>query len=314
MLENLATEYYHLQFLVDTEDNNIRKEMEISLQAGELVGVLYNALLKQYKDPSDSEALKSLNMLCVRLVFCLYAEDAGIFVGHAKFHNYLARFEARDVRKALMALFLVLDKKPEDKDPYMDDELASFPYVNGGLFADERIIIPRFDEEIVSLLLQNASEDFNWSEISPTIFGAVFESTLNPETRRFRGMHYTSIENIHKVINPLFLNGLKEELERIQTIAVDRTRNKKLREFQVKLSKLAFLDITVPRLIQGFLPAFVRAFEKCENDSLSHTERGVQKEKMSTTLMYSVALTDCLFAFLIFLIFAVWLVGNRAFN
>lgn len=272
LLENLATEYYRLQFLVDTEDNNIRKEMEISLQAGELVGVLYNALLKQYKDPSDPEALKSLNMLCVRLVFCLYAEDAGIFGGHAKFHNYLVRFEARDVRKALMDLFLVLDTKPEDRDPYMDDELASFPYVNGGLFADERIIIPRFDEEIVSLLLQNASEDFNWSEISPTIFGAVFESTLNPVTRRSGGMHYTSIENIHKVIDPLFLNGLKEELECIQAIAVDRTRDKKLREFQAKLSQLTFLD---PACGSGnFLTETYISLRRLENKVLELLQRG----------------------------------------
>lgn len=205
LLENLGTEYYRLGFLVDTGDSNVKKEMEISLQAGELVGVLYDALLKQYNDPSEPENLKSLNMLCVRLVFCLYAEDAGIFGGHAKFHNYLARFEARDIRDALIKLFLVLDTRPEDRDLYMDEELASFPYVNGGLFADEKIIIPRFDENIKNLLLQRASGDFDWSEISPTIFGAVFESTLNPETRRSGGMHYTSIENIHKVIDPLFL-------------------------------------------------------------------------------------------------------------
>lgn len=245
LLENLGTEYYRLGFLVDTGDSNVKKEMEISLQAGELVGVLYDALLKQYKDPSEPENLKSLNMLCVRLVFCLYAEDAGIFGGHAKFHNYLARFEARDMRDALIKLFLVLDTKPEDRDPYMDEELASFPYVNGGLFADEKIIIPRFDENIKNLLLQKASGDFDWSEISPTIFGAVFESTLNPETRRSGGMHYTSLDNIHKVIDPLFLDELKGELEKIKEITVDRTRDKKLRDFQVKLSGLTFLDEAV---------------------------------------------------------------------
>lgn len=252
LLENLGTEYYRLGFLVDTEDSNVKKEMEISLQAGELVGVLYDALLKQYKDPSEPENLKSLNMLCVRLVFCLYAEDAGIFGGHAKFHNYLARFEARDMRDALIKLFLVLDTKPEDRDPYMDEELASFPYVNGGLFADEKIIIPRFDENIKNLLLQKASGDFDWSEISPTIFGAVFESTLNPETRRSGGMHYTSLDNIHKVIDPLFLDELKGELEKIKEITVDRTRDKKLRDFQVKLSGLTFLEIKTRYLIQRY--------------------------------------------------------------
>lgn len=272
LLENLGTDYYRLQFLVDTGDNNIRKEMEISLQAGELVGVLYDAILKQYKDPSSPESLKSLNMLCVRLVFCLYAEDAGIFGGHAKFHNYLARFEARDVRKALIDLFLVLDTKPEDRDPYMDDELASFPYVNGGLFADEGIVVPRFDEKIVNLLLQKASEDFNWSEISPTIFGAVFESTLNPETRRSGGMHYTSIENIHKVIDPLFLDELKGELENIKEITVDRTRDKKLRDFQVKLSRLTFLD---PACGSGnFLTETYISLRRLENKVLELLQRG----------------------------------------
>lgn len=107
----------------------------------------------------------------------------------------------------------------------MDDDLAAFPYVNGGLFADENIEIPRFTDEIVNLLIHNASEGFDWSEISPTIFGAVFESTLNPETRRSGGMHYTSIENIHKVIDPLFLDELKAELDEIAQ--VQGTENKK---------------------------------------------------------------------------------------
>lgn len=272
LLENLGTEYYRLGFLVDTGDSNVKKEMEISLQAGELVGVLYDALLKQYRDPSEPENLKSLNMLCVRLVFCLYAEDAGIFGGHAKFHNYLARFEARDMRDALIKLFLVLDTKPEDRDPYMDEELASFPYVNGGLFADEKIIIPRFDENIKNLLLQKASGDFDWSEISPTIFGAVFESTLNPETRRSGGMHYTSLDNIHKVIDPLFLDGLKEELEKIKEITVDRTRDKKLRDFQVKLSGLTFLD---PACGSGnFLTETYISLRRLENEVLELLQRG----------------------------------------
>ena len=272
LLENLGTEYYRLGFLVDTGDSNVKKEMEISLQAGELVGVLYDALLKQYKNPSEPENLKSLNMLCVRLVFCLYAEDAGIFGGHAKFHNYLARFEARDMRDALIKLFLVLDTKPEDRDPYMDEELASFPYVNGGLFADEKIIIPRFDENIKNLLLQKASGDFDWSEISPTIFGAVFESTLNPETRRSGGMHYTSLDNIHKVIDPLFLDELREELEKIKEITVDRTRDKKLRDFQVKLSGLTFLD---PACGSGnFLTETYISLRRLENEVLELLQRG----------------------------------------
>lgn len=275
LLENLGTEYYRLQFLVDTGDSHIQKEMEISLQAGDLVGAIYDAVLKQYKDPNDPETLRSLNKLCVRLVFCLYAEDAGIFGGHGKFHHYLkgvAEKDIKDVRRALIDLFKVLDTKPVDRDPYMDEELASFPYVNGGLFADENIIIPRLDENIVDLILQKASEEFDWSAISPTIFGAVFESTLNPETRRSGGMHYTSIENIHKVIDPLFLDDLKEELAAIKEIAVDRTKDKKLRDFQKKLSKLVFFD---PACGSGnFLTETYISLRRLENEVLNILQRG----------------------------------------
>ena len=240
-LENLETEYYRLQFLVDVGSEHIKKEMEISLQAGELVGVLYDALLKQYKDPGDPETLKSLNKLCVRLVFCLYAEDAGIFGGRNMFHDYLQAHQ-REARQALINLFKILDTKPEDRDPYLDDDLLAFPYVNGGLFADENIVIPRLGEDIVDLILRRASEDFDWSEISPTIFGAVFESTLNPETRRSGGMHYTSIENIHKVIDPLFLDELKSEYERAMDFKTIDARKNNLKRLQDKLSSLHFLD------------------------------------------------------------------------
>ncbi len=245
-LKDLEKEYYRLQFLVATKDQHVKQEMEVSLQAGELVGVLYDALLQQYKDPTDPKTLKNLNALCVRLVFCLYAEDAGIF-NHRRdmFHDYLRDIPAHGIRKALVELFRTLDQKPQDRDKYLFDDnptLAAFPYVNGGLFADEDIEIPPFTEELKSLLLSKASQDFDWSAISPTIFGAVFESTLNPDTRRSGGMHYTSIENIHKVIDPLFLNGLKAELEEIKSIPVERTREARLAAYQDKLASLTFLD------------------------------------------------------------------------
>ena len=266
LLKDLPKEYYRLQFLTDTGNDNIKKEMEISIKAGELVGVLYDEILKQYKHPDDEETLKSLNMLCVRLVFCLYAEDSGLFGGHLKFHNYLKGFAVKDVRRAIIDLFKVLDTKIEDRDPYLDEELGAFPYVNGGLFADENIEIPNFNEKIVNLLLQNASEDFDWSEISPTIFGAVFESTLNPETRRSGGMHYTSIENIHKVIDPLFLDELKEELETIKAIQVEKTRIKRAEEYRVKLSGLTFLD---PACGSGnFLTETYISLRRLENEAL----------------------------------------------
>lgn len=270
-LTDLEKEYARLQFLVDEGNENIKREMEISLQAGDLVGVLYDALLKQYKAPDDPETLKSLNALCVRLVFCLYAEDAGIFGSRLMFHDYL-KAHAGEARDTLIKLFKVLDTKPEDRDPYMDDDLAAFPYVNGGLFADETIIIPRLTSEIVDLILSKASEDFDWSEISPTIFGAVFESTLNPETRRSGGMHYTSIENIHKVIDPLFLDGLKAELAEIKAITVEKTRRAKLELFQKKLAGLTFLD---PACGSGnFLTETYISLRRLENEAISELNRG----------------------------------------
>lgn len=242
LLEELEREYYRLQFLVEEGNTNLQREMEVSIAAGDIVGLLYDALAKQYVDPTTERAMKSLNILCVRFVFCLYAEDAGIFGRHGMFHDYLEEFDAKHMRKAVIELFQVLDTKPKDRDPYLEEALSAFPYVNGGLFANENIEIPQFTEEIRQLLLEKASADFNWSEISPTIFGAVFESTLNPETRRSGGMHYTSIENIHKVIDPLFLDDLKNELEEIRQIPVQRTKEKKLKEFQKKLAGLRWLD------------------------------------------------------------------------
>lgn len=274
-LENLKKEYYRLQFLVDEGNTNLQREMEVSIAAGEIVGLLYDALAKQYADPTTERAMKSLNILCVRMVFCLYAEDAGIFGQHGMFHDYLEEFDARKMRKAMIELFQILDTKPEDRDPYLKDDnpqLAVFPYVNGGLFANEDIEIPPFTDEIRNLLLEKASADFDWSEISPTIFGAVFESTLNPETRRSGGMHYTSIENIHKVIDPLFLDDLKNELKEIQQITVQRTKDKKLRDFQTKLANLRWLD---PASGSGnFLTETYISIRRLENEVIKELQRG----------------------------------------
>lgn len=270
-LADLEKEYYRLQFLVEAGNEHLQKEMEVSIKAGELVGLIYDALYKQYKEP-DEESLKSLNALCVRLVFCLYAEDAGIFGYKGMFSNYMGQFQAKDWRKNLIELFKVLDQKETERDKYIDDDLGAFPYVNGGLFADESIEIPNFTDEIVDLILHKASESFDWSEISPTIFGAVFESTLNPETRRSGGMHYTSIENIHKVIDPLFLNELKNELKEVmaRTIA-GGSRTKGLKAFQLKLAGLKFLD---PACGSGnFLTESYIALRRLENEVIDELNR-----------------------------------------
>ena len=300
-LTDLPAKYHMLDFLVNKEVKKVTDEMKISLQAGELVGQLYDAFQKQYKDPENEETLKSLNKLCVRIVFCLYAEDASVFGKKSMFHDYMEQFDAAHARKGLRDLFRVLNQKPEDRDPYLVDDdpmLAAFPYVNGGLFDGDDIEIPPFTDEIMDLLLRKASDDFDWSEISPTIFGAVFESTLNPETRRSGGMHYTSIENIHKVIDPLFLDDLKAEFEEIKNISVLRTQEKKLRALQDKLASLSFLD---PSAGSGnFLTESYLQLRKLENEILrllTHGQiqfgyEGFSPIKVSISQFYGIEIND----------------------
>lgn len=294
-LENLGKEYYRLQFLVDAKSEHISKEMEVSMQAGEIVGKIYEALLKQYDDNSP-EALRWLNILCVRIVFCLYAEDAGVF-SHDQFHDFLVRYDAEDLRRALRDLFEVLNTPQDKRSRYLKDDLKAFPYTNGGLF-EEVIEIPQFTEELKQTLLQNASLDFDWSEISPTIFGAVFESTLNPETRRSGGMHYTSIENIHKVIDPLFLNGLRRELNEILEEKVEKQRKRKLSDYQMKLSSLKFLD---PACGSGnFLTETYLSLRRLENEAIREMNHGqtflgfeeVNPIKVSIQQFYGIEIND----------------------
>jgi len=271
-LASLAKEYYRLNFLTDSGKAHLKREMELSIQAGEIVGLLYDEIFRHYKDPAAGHTLTSLNMLCVRLVFCLYAEDAGIFATRNQFHDYLAQFKPCHLRQGLIDLFKVLDTKPEDRDPYLNEDLAAFAYVNGGLFADGDIEIPQLDDKVKHILLAKASDDFDWSDISPTIFGAVFESTLNPETRRSGGMHYTSIENIHKVIDPLFLDSLKAELADILALKISGLRSKRLATFQTKLANMTFLD---PACGSGnFLTETYLSLRKLENQVLAELLRG----------------------------------------
>ena len=293
-LKDLGKEYYRLQFLVDAKSEHITKEMRVSMKAGEIVGKVYDALLEQYDDTS-AEALRWLNILCVRIVFCLYAEDAGVF-RHDQFHDFLNGYNAEDLSDALLKLFNVLNTPLEKRSKYLKDDLKAFPYTNGGLF-EEEIEIPQFTEELKQTLLQNASLDFDWSEISPTIFGAVFESTLNPETRRNGGMHYTSIENIHKVIDPLFLNDLRRELDEILEEKVEKTRLRHLDEYQDKLASLTFLD---PACGSGnFLTETYLSLRRLENEIFREKYHGqmmmgefLNPIKVSINQFYGIEIND----------------------
>jgi methylase len=265
-LEDLDKEAYRLEFLIDKTNEHLEREMKVSIEAGEIVGEIYEGLLKQYINPDNPDSLHAINQLVVRLVFCLYAEDAGIFGHKMMFHDYLARFGSRDFRSGLKDLFNILNTPIEDRSPYVDDELLAFPYVNGGMFAENNLEIPKFTDELRELILEHASSSFDWSEISPTIFGAVFESTLNPETRRSGGMHYTSIENIHKVIDPLFLDELRDELNEIRQFKQFKTVEQRAKQFQSKLSSLTFFD---PACGSGnFLTETYISLRRLENEAI----------------------------------------------
>lgn len=282
LLENLEKEFYRLSFIADQGSVHLKKELEVSKKAGDIIGEIYDAILKQYKDADNPSpaTLKSLNMLCVRIVFCLYAEDAGIFGHKSIFGDYLKQFEAKDLRRALLDLFQVLDQKEEERDEYLEESLAAFPYVNGGLFTEEDKTIPPLTEEIKELLVKHASNEFDWSEISPTIFGAIFESTLNPETRRSGGMHYTSIENIHKVIDPLFLDDLKAEFEELKQIKNTTNRIEKVKEFHKRLGTLKFLD---PACGSGnFLTETYLSLRKLGNECIK-VELGITDNSLGLT-------------------------------
>ena len=264
-LDDLQTKYHLLDFLYNRKENKLTEEVELSKAAGELVGKIRDRFLTQYNDPLAPRTQKSLNVLCVRLVFCFYAEDAGLFGPKDAFSKYILLYKPGDIRGKLIELFRVLDTPTTDRaDMYLDDDVAAFPYVNGGLFSDENIVIPRITQEIKDTLAEAAR--FDWSKISPTIFGAVFESTLNPETRRAGGMHYTSIENIHKVIDPLFLDSLKTELKEIRNIAVLSTQKRRLDAYQDKLASLVFFD---PACGSGnFLTETYLSLRRLENEVL----------------------------------------------
>ena len=278
LLKDLEKEYNRLLFLVEEGNEHLKREMEVSVKAGTLVGIIYDKLLEQYIEKDSVATLKSLNILCVRLVFCLYAEDAGLFGSKTAFHDYLAHYDARDIRRALIDLFQVLDTPPDKRDPYLLEDLKRFDYVNGGLFSNEVTvcggapIIPQFTDELRTLILEDASAHFDWADISPTIFGAIFESTINPETRRSGGMHYTSIENIHRVIDPLFLDELRDEFESIKAIAQERQQRQCLDAFQEKLASLTFFD---PACGSGnFLTESYISLRRLENEVILLRNKG----------------------------------------
>ena len=273
MLGDLPREVARLGFLVDSTVKSVREqEKDISIKAGRIVGELYKALLKRYAAPDSPETLKALNRLCVRLVFLFYAEDADLFPKDA-FWNLLKSTEAKNLRRSLLTLFRVLDTPDglhgtkNERDPYLEPEIAAFPYTNGGLFKGvDEAEIPPLDDAIKELLVKSAN--FDWRDISPTIFGALFESTLNPETRRAGGMVYTSEENIHKVIDPLFLDDLTRRVD----AAIQKGDKRTLLALQAEIAALTFLD---PACGSGnFLTETFLSLRRLENRIIAALQKG----------------------------------------
>ena len=269
-LAALGKEYYRLAFMVDVTDSHIQRELDLSRAAGTLVGKIYNALLPAYGEKPSAKDLQDLNKFIVRLVFCFYAEDAGLFGAHNAFQRCMETFRAENFRLGLQTLFHVLDQKEDARDRFLDSKFAAFPYVNGSLFTED-VPIPPIDEPTRRLILEEGC-GFDWSEISPTIFGAIFESTLNPATRRHGGMHYTSIENIHKVIDPLFLDAYRAEFRDAMDEKQPKRRNARLHALQDALAHGRYFD---PACGSGnFLTEAYLSLRRLENDILRETLMG----------------------------------------
>lgn len=293
-LKDLPDELHNLSMLYDTGKKEIKEEMALSVEAGKIVDELYEILAVKYNDSPAHQ--RSLNMLCVRLIFMLYADDAELFGKKGMFHSFVESYSAENLGDGIKQLFAVLnvkDKERNEKFFDLDEKFSQFPYVNGNLFSETDNLIPRFNEELKSLLLEKGN--FNWKDISPTIFGAVFESTLNPETRHDGGMHYTSIENIHKVIDPLFLDDLKAEFESIKNSS--KSSNKKKKEFEELQNKISNIKIFDPACGSGnFLTESFLSLRRLENEILKELEHdGLFVDdyiKVSIQQLYGIEIND----------------------
>lgn len=265
-LEELPDSLYLLSFLTSNETSRLHKEQQLSIEAGAYVSRLYDALAKQYhhieeKDERAQEEQRSLNVLITRIIFLLYAEDADLLQSHQAFGRYCEGDPAK-LRRKLVDLFETIDTPLEQRDEYMDEDLAAFPYVNGGLFADSSIIVPQMTSEILEAIT-DASQDFDWREISGVIFGGVFEGTLNPETRHAGGMHYTSVKNIERCLKPLFLDELWDELHEAEG---ERTAAKRKQALARLHDKVASITIGDPACGSGnFLTEAYRQLRTIEN-------------------------------------------------
>jgi len=229
LLSELHKNIHLFDFILGYKKQIYKDEDPVNIQAANLMGKLHDAL----KD-NGYEGHK-LEIFLVRILFCLFADDTGIFPqGH--FEYYLknrTKNDGSDLGSQIAHIFQILDSPEEKRQKNIDEDINTFPYVNGELFK-ENLEIPSFDSDMRNSLLECSA--FNWSKISPAIFGSLFQSVMDKQKRRDLGAHYTSEKNILKVINGLFLDELKEEFKKC------KSNENKLKQFHTKISSLKFLD------------------------------------------------------------------------
>ncbi|TGD42285.1 class I SAM-dependent DNA methyltransferase [Pseudotabrizicola sediminis] len=221
-------------FITGREKKTFKDQDPVNIKASELVGALHDALEDSGYNGHD------LERFLVRIVFCLFADDTGIFEPRGIFEDLVERrtnVDGSDLGGWLTMLFQTLDTETTKRPSTLDEDLAQFPYVNGSLF-QSNLRMPAFNSAMRERLI--AAARFNWSNISPAIFGSLFQSVMNREERRNQGAHYTNETNIVKVIRPLFMDELWAEFERIK--GSKRGRKAELQRFQVRLGELNFLD------------------------------------------------------------------------
>ena len=235
--KNLAA----VQFLKGSGEAPSTVSQAVSVEAGKIMAKLHAQVAEAFDDPDAPENQHGLSVLMTRLMFLMFCEDAGLTEPNA-FRDYVSHFQAADLRRGLKELFVWLDTKPEDRDRYAEDWLKRLPYMNGGLFR-ERTEIPPLSEEFRHTLVVEGCQEFDWTGVSPTVFGSIFEGALSHDHRRANGQHFTNPENIHKVIDPLFLDALKAEFEDARSRPVaGGARRKALEDLHAKVGGISVLD------------------------------------------------------------------------
>lgn len=282
-LEDLPRQVDVLRFLSGEAKPPEVLAREVSVEAGRIMGRLHEHAERAYGDTSRPSVQHAVSVLLTRLMFLMFAEDAGLLLStkedgvrdNLAFRDYVRSWSPENLSTGLKVLFEWLDTKPEDRDPYASEKLRAFPYVNGGLFR-EKIPIPTLDEDFRHTLIVDGCQEFDWSGVSPTVFGSIFEGALSPDHRRRNGQHFTTPEAIHRVIDPLFLDGLKEKfVDACNRDTAGGARTKALLALQDEIAAVSVLD---PAAGSGnFLTESYLSLRRLENRvlfELSYTGKG----------------------------------------